>query len=61
MIDEATWNAMKPEQQAAAWLAELSGMLQTAISEWRESLKAGNSGTVVAAGAFNVAVGRRAR
>ena len=61
MIDEATWNAMKPEQQAAAWLAELSGMLQTAISEWRDSLSAGTSETVVSAGAFNVVVGRRAR
>jgi|GEM_PF-3799220 len=59
MITEAEWNAMSPEQQALAWLAELSGMIQDAVSRWHSSIQPGNRETRVSAGVFNIVVDGR--
>ncbi len=60
MITETEWNAMSPEQQALAWLAELRGMIQDAVSRWHSSIQPGNHDTRVSAGVFNIVVDRRA-
>lgn len=59
MITETEWNAMSDEEQALAWLRELSGMIQTAVAQWRSSITPGSSDTLVTPGVFNVIVERK--